>query len=136
MSERDRSVEEAVEGLDHDKREILLRLGKTGAFAAPVVAAFVMQGLSVRPAQAFAGSSSNRAPSDIRLKRDVERIGTHPSGCGIYRFKYLWSDATYIGAIAQDVQERVPGAVVSGPGNYLAVDYGALGMQMRLESGV
>jgi hypothetical protein len=94
-----------------------------------------MQGISIRPAHAFPASSSNftKISSDIRLKKDVVRIGTHSSGCGIYRFKYLWSDTPYTGAIAQDVLEHAPGAVVAGPGNFLAVDYGRLGMAMRRE---
>lgn len=54
-----RKLEEALDGLDERKREVLMRIAKGSAFAAPVVAAFVMQGISIRPAHAFAGSSSN-----------------------------------------------------------------------------
>jgi hypothetical protein len=134
MGEQDRNLDEALDGLDQGKRATLMRLAKGSAFTVPVVAAFLMQGISIQPAHAAAGSSANHTkgtPSDIRLKRDVARIGTHPSGCGIYRFKYLWSDTCYVGAIAQDVLEHVPGAVVRGPGDFLAVDYGALGMEMQ-----
>ena len=132
VSEQDRNVEEALNGLDQGKRATLMRLAKGGAFTAPLVASFLMQGISIRPAHALPATSSNVTKiSDIRLKRDVARIGTHPSGCGIYRFKYLWSDTCYVGAIAQDVLEHVPGAVVRGPGDFLAVDYGALGMEMQ-----
>ena len=58
MSEHEKKFKEALDGLDQDKRSALLRLAKGSAFAAPVVAAFVMQGLSIRAAHAFAGSSS------------------------------------------------------------------------------
>ena len=61
MSEQDRNLIEAVDGLDHDKREALMRLAKGSAFAAPVVVAFLMQGLSIRAAHAFPGSSSNKS---------------------------------------------------------------------------
>jgi hypothetical protein len=60
VSEQDRNLVEALDGLDQDKRKVLMRLAKGSAFAAPVVVAFLMQGLSIRPAHAFAGSSSNK----------------------------------------------------------------------------
>ena len=131
MAEQDPNVREALDGLDKDKREMLTKLIDGSAFIAPVVAAFAMQGLSIRPAEAQAGSSSNQTiPSDVRLKKDVARVGTHPMGFGIYRFKYLWSDTAYVGVLAQEVLEKAPHAVTEGPGNFLAVDYGALGMAM------
>ena len=71
--------------------------------------------------------------SDVRLKKDVVRVGTHAMGFGIYRFKYLWSDTAYVGVLAQEVLKKVPHAVKTGPGDFLAVDYDALGMQMTRE---
>jgi hypothetical protein len=55
----DRNVEPALEGLDQGKRETLTRLAKGSAFAAPLVVAFAMQGISIRPADAQVASSSN-----------------------------------------------------------------------------
>jgi len=113
----------------------LRRLIGGTAFIGPVVASFAMQGMSIRPADAQPSSSSDSGSSgtasDVRLKRDVVRIGAHSRGCGIYRFKYLWSDVVYVGTLAQDVLEHAPDAVVVGPGGFLAVDYGALGMTMQ-----
>jgi len=133
MSGEDEKLEAALEGLDQNKRRTLRRLIGGSAFVGPVVAAFAMQGISIQPAHAQLASSSNATKSDLRLKRDVVRIGTHSSGCGIYRFKYLWSDVVYVGTVAQDVLEHAPDAVIAGPGGFLAVDYGALGMTMRRE---
>jgi hypothetical protein len=134
MTKQDPKVAEPLDGLDQSKRETLTRLIAGSVYVAPVVAAFPMQGISLRPAHAVPAMSSNTSvPSDLRLKKNVARIGTHPSGCGIYRFNYLWSDTTWIGAIAQDVLEHAPAAVTVGPGNFLAVDYGALGMTMTCE---
>jgi len=131
MAEQDPKVREALDGLDTGKRETLTKLIGGSAFVAPVVASFAMQGLSIRPAEALPGSSSNQTViSDVRLKRDVTRVGTHPSGFGIYRFKYLWSATAYIGVLAQEVVEKVPHAVSTGPGNFLGVNYGALDMAM------
>ena len=131
MVEKNSHVDEALEGLDQDKRDTLRRLVRGTTFAAPVVASFAMQGISINPAHALPGSSSNTTlPSDRRLKRDIERVGTHESGVGMFRFKYLWSDTPYIGVMAQDVVERFPEAVTVGPGGYMTVDYAALGMTM------
>jgi hypothetical protein len=55
-------------------------------------------------------------------------------GFGIYRFKYLWSDTAYLGVLAQEVLEKAPHAVTTGPGHFLAVDYDALGMEMTREA--
>ena len=131
MTEKDARVDEALDGLDQDKRDTLRRLVRGTTFAAPVVASFAMQGISINPAHAAIGSSANSTvPSDRRLKRDIERVGTHESGIGIFRFKYLWSDTIYVGVLAQDVVERFPEAVSVGPGDFMAVDYAALGMTM------
>jgi hypothetical protein len=59
MSEQDPKLNEALDGLDQGKRETLTRLIRGGAFVAPVVASFAMQGISIRPAHAQPGSSSN-----------------------------------------------------------------------------
>jgi hypothetical protein len=132
----DSKGQKSLEGLDSDKRKTLGRLIAGGAFVAPVVAAFAMQGISVRPAHAQIASSSNAtsASSDRRLKKNILRVGSHPRGFGIYRFNYLWSDTPYVGVLAQEVLERAPDAVTTGPGGYLAVDYAALGMTMRREA--
>jgi hypothetical protein len=131
---QDPNVGEALEGLDAKKRQTLTKLIRGSAFVAPVVASFAMQGLSIKPADAQSpGSSvrsSNSTTSDARLKRDIARTGTHPLGFGIYRFKYLWSDISYVGVIAQEVLEKAPHTVTAGPGGYLGVDYGALGIEM------
>jgi hypothetical protein len=129
----DSKVQKSLESLDSDKRKTLGRLIAGGAFVAPVVAAFAMQGISVRPAHAQIASSSNATVSDRRLKKNILWVGSHPRGFGIYRFNYLWSDTPYVGVLAQEVMERAPDAVTTGPGGYLAVEYAKLGMAMRRE---
>jgi hypothetical protein len=61
MADQDPNVEAALEGLDQGKRETLRRLIAGSAFAGPVVVSFAMQGISIRPAHAAPGSSSNVA---------------------------------------------------------------------------
>jgi hypothetical protein len=52
MAKDDSKTKEALDGLDPSKRATLSRLATGAAFAAPVVATFTMQSLSIRPAHA------------------------------------------------------------------------------------
>jgi Chaperone of endosialidase len=69
--------------------------------------------------------------SDIRLKRDIAQVGKLDSGINLYRYRYLWSDTTYVGVMAQEVAEVVPEAVLRGADGYLRVDYARLGMRLQ-----
>jgi len=60
--------------------------------------------------------------SDMRLKRDICRVGASPSGIPVYTFRYKWSDVWYIGAMAQDLLRLKPEAVRK-VGAYYQVDY-------------
>jgi outer membrane immunogenic protein len=76
-------------------------------------------------------NSSAVVPSDIRLKRDVALLARTDDGLGIYSYKYLWSDAVYVGVMAQEVALIHPDAVVRDElTGYLAVDYGRLGLPL------
>jgi outer membrane immunogenic protein len=68
--------------------------------------------------------------SDTRLKRDVVFLTRLDNGLGIYRYRYLWSDAVYVGVMAQEVALIRPDAVVRSPlDDYLRVDYARLGLK-------
>ena len=69
------------------------------------------------------GSSAAMIASDMRLKRDIRKVGTRPDGLGVYLFRYLWSDIQYLGLMAQEVLWVKPQAV-GRIGPWLAVDYG------------
>ena len=64
--------------------------------------------------------------SDKRLKRDIKRIGTHPRGFGIYRYRFIGERGHRVGVIAQEVQRFVPEAVRAERGGLLKVNYAAL----------
>jgi hypothetical protein len=64
--------------------------------------------------------------SDVRLKRDIKRIGALPSGLPTYEFRYLWSDDIQTGVMAQEAMRMFPDAVVMHDSGYLAVDYSKL----------
>jgi hypothetical protein len=65
--------------------------------------------------------------SDRRLKADIERIGTHRLGFGIYRYRYLKEKIKRVGVMAQEVLPVLPSAVLVASGGYFAVDYAQIG---------
>jgi hypothetical protein len=73
--------------------------------------------------KAIGTAASAGAFSDIRLKRDIERVGELPSGLPVYDFRYLWSDEPYRGVMAHEAAEIFPDAVSAHESGYLTVDY-------------
>jgi len=61
--------------------------------------------------------------SDIRLKRDIRRVGTLANGIAMYAFKYIGNTAQRFGAMAQEVFKVRPDAVRLMDNGYLGVDY-------------
>ena len=73
--------------------------------------------------------------SNIRLKRDITLVARLNDGLGVYRYRYLWSDAVYVGVMAQEVALIHREAVARGVlDNYLRVDYGRLGLKLMTEA--
>ena len=68
-------------------------------------------------------------PSDVRLKKDIQYLGKHEKGFGIY--KWNWNDDAKamgindrtVGVLAQELIEFMPEAVSVHPKGYLQVDY-------------
>jgi len=69
--------------------------------------------------------------SDIRLKRDIVRVGRHDNGLALYRYRYIWSKQIYVGVMAQEVERIRPDAVARGADGYLRVNYEALGLKLQ-----
>jgi hypothetical protein len=59
--------------------------------------------------------------SDRRTKRNIQRVGTTPSGVPIYRFQYVGATGSHLGVMADEV-DHIPGAVVELQGTKF-VDY-------------
>jgi len=76
------------------------------------------------------GGGSQISASDSRLKIDIEAVGQTADGLTLYEFGYLYRDGRFRGVMAQEVLSHRPDAVITGPGGYLMVDYGALGLEM------
>ncbi len=60
--------------------------------------------------------------SDRRLKTDVQRVGTHPSGIGLYTYNYVWGEPGY-GVMADEVRSVMPEAVETHSSGYDMVNY-------------
>lgn len=60
--------------------------------------------------------------SDIRLKRDIIRIGER-KGLPWYSFRYIWSDVMEEGFMAHDVEAVMPDAVSEHESGFKQVDY-------------
>ena len=69
--------------------------------------------------------------SDVRLKEDVQRVGTTVFGLPLYHFKYIGAPETYEGVMAHEVLQVMPAAVSLGADGYHRVNYSALGTSMR-----
>lgn len=68
--------------------------------------------------------------SDKRLKTDIKKImniKVNGKTLGWYRYKYLGSDCTYEGVLAQEVKKDIPEAVKRHSNGYLMVDYATIG---------
>lgn len=64
--------------------------------------------------------------SDIRLKKDVTKLGVMDSGLGVYQFTYLNDDGPYIGVMAHEVAELYPEALGPVIAGYMTVQYDKL----------
>jgi Chaperone of endosialidase len=126
MSEVGDKGEQTGEGIDYERREALLRLAK---YTAPAMLAVLVS--SANAAAPVIVMSGGESISDIRLKRDIARVGELDSGIDLYRYRYLWSDTIYVGVMAQEVATVKPEAVLRGADGYLRVDYARLGLRLQ-----
>ena len=65
------------------------------------------------------------AASDRRLKSNIERIGTHKLGIGLYEYDIFGGRQQ--GVMADEVEKVMPEAVLMHPSGYKMVNYGLLG---------
>ncbi|MHC6152926.1 DUF3300 domain-containing protein [Bradyrhizobium elkanii] len=79
----------------------------------------------------FRGGGGGGRRSDIALKHDIELLGHLANGLGYYRFSYLGSNKSYVGVMAQEVEQIMPAAVTRGADGYLRVYYDKLGLKFR-----
>jgi Chaperone of endosialidase len=90
--------------------------------------------LAVIVAVASGGSDNDGGggqESDIRLKKDIHRVGTNHLGLGVYQYRYKGLDGVWEGVMAQEVEVMHPGAVVTRAHGYKAVNYAKLGLELK-----
>jgi hypothetical protein len=76
--------------------------------------------------------------SDIRVKENIERIGTLANGLGLYEFEYKpefkdhpqCGHGRFRGVMAQEVEKLIPEAVVTMDNGYKAVKYNLVEMEL------
>lgn len=80
--------------------------------------------------QAVGTAGAMYAKSDRRLKTDIKRLGTLEKwDIGVYSFKYVdslkdeYGDKTYVGVMADEVEQVLPEAVITMADGYKAVNY-------------
>lgn len=72
--------------------------------------------------------------SDRAMKTDIRKVGSHPSGFGIYLFKYKtelreeFGHESQFGVMADEVEAVMPEAVVLYPDGFKRVNYAMLGI--------
>lgn len=64
--------------------------------------------------------------SDRRLKKNIQRIGTHALGIGLYAWEYLWGERA-TGVMADEVETVMPEAIVMHPSGFKMVNYSMIG---------
>jgi hypothetical protein len=84
--------------------------------------------------QGLMGLGGAAMMSDVRLKQNINRIGTLPNGLPFYSFEYidavqghpLAGKGTQVGVMAQEVEQVYPNAVTTLDDGYKVVNYGLL----------
>jgi len=69
-------------------------------------------------------------PSDVRLKADIEQVGTTVYGLPLFQFRYTNGVERFEGVMAQDVLNVMPEAVSVGADGFYRVNYRKLGIAM------
>ena len=74
---------------------------------------------------------SRQVPSDMRLKKDIIRVGTTRYQLPLYDFNYIDQPGRFEGVMAQDVLKVMPEAVSIGADGFYRVNYTMLGIEMK-----
>ena len=69
--------------------------------------------------------------SDMRLKKDIIRVGTTRHQLPLYDFSYIDQPGRFEGVMAQDVLKVMPEAVTIDADGFYRVNYTMLGIEMK-----
>lgn len=108
------------------------QVGQTDVLGAYALNQQAQQANANRAAQANSGAmgglfslGSAALLSDVRLKKNIQRVGNLKPGIDLYAYEYAWGGGSRVGVLAQEVAAINPAAIVNVDG-YMAVDYGKL----------
>lgn len=71
------------------------------------------------------------APSDIRLKENIEKISVSDSGINIYKFNFIGEDITYQGVIAQELINTEFEKALIIEDDFYKVDYSQIDVEFK-----
>lgn len=108
------------------------QVGQTDVLGAYALNQQAQQANANRAAQAGSGLmgglfslGSAALMSDMRLKKNIQRVGKLKPGIDLYSYEYLWGGGSRVGVLAQEVAAVNPAAIVNVDG-FMAVKYGAI----------
>lgn len=109
------------------------QVGQTDVTGAYALQSQAQQAAANRAAQQQSGlagglfslGSAAIMASDVRVKKNIHRVGTLKPGIGLYSYEYVWGGGSRVGVLAQEVAAVNPAAIVD-TGGMMAVNYGAL----------
>ena len=80
------------------------------------------------------GNGNGFGRSDRRFKQDIQRVGSHPAGFGLYLFRYraefggAADSPRCFGVMGDEVEPLFPDAVWRDANGYAHVDYARIGI--------
>jgi hypothetical protein len=108
----------------------------SGAFYGPAAAEtagvfFLSGGANSTSVLGSFGAKQPAAPSDRRLKVDIEPVGSLPGGVMLHTWRYLGGSRRFTGVMAQDLlaNPAFADAVVADGDGLMRVDYARIGFQ-------
>lgn len=108
------------------------QVGQTDVLGAYALNQQAQQANANRAAQAGSGLmgglfslGSAALMSDVRLKKNIKRVGKLKPGIDLYAYEYAWGGGSRVGVLAQEVAAVNPAAIVM-VGDHMAVNYAVL----------
>ena len=106
----------------------------SGSWKKPVLTSAILpaHAESTCPDGDSGGDCPDGVPSDIRMKTNIQNLDATALGLQLYRFEYRRDPGrkTYVGVMAQHLEDSHPEALTEGSDGLLRVNYGSLGLKM------
>ncbi len=112
---------------------LLSQQGQNGAYYSPGGAGYdsIYSGQGPEGVSMSDLSGYDSQYSDVRMKKDIRRVGTTDEGLGVYLYRFKAGGPTQMGVLAQEVERSRPDAVATLPSGLKVVRYGKLSTPME-----